>query len=104
MNLDKDRMKNQMYQQFVANVMLDSERLKKIRDVYFGYGGEVISRIYQVNGGVYEEYVKCVRKNIIDIIKREAKTGIMSASQIERAISERMNHNIIQKNNKENER
>lgn len=104
MNLDKYKMKNINYQQFVANVMLNSERLKKIRDVYFGYGGEVVSSFLQTNGGVYEEYVKCVRKNVIKIIKREAKTGVMSAAQIEKAISERMDHNFMKKFDKENER
>ena len=82
MNVDFDKLQDPEFKFFFANVFLSSDRLMKIRDVYFGFAGEV-KRISDDSNYMNQiPYIKFVDKNILQILYTEAKTGIMSVSQV----------------------
>ena len=82
MNVDFDKLQDPEFKFFFANVFLSSDRLVKIRDVYFGFAGE-IKRISDEKCYMNQiPYIKFVDKNILQILHTEARTGIMSVSQV----------------------
>ena len=82
MNIDFDKLKDPEFNYFFANVFLSSDRLVKIRDVYYGFAGEV-KRVSDEECYMNQLlYIKFVNRNILKILHTEAKTGIMSISQV----------------------